>query len=84
MEVDLGYSDQGSGWEQPDVSVPESAPPPIPKMQPAQPEAIEEEVVTANEPEVPNIEEIEEEKPEKNLKIIQEKKSNSLKKYRKR
>lgn len=72
VEVDLGYSDQGSGWEQPDVSVPESAPPPIPKMQPAQPEAIEEEVVTTDEPEVPNIEEVEEEKPEEKPEIKQE------------
>jgi len=72
VEVDLGYSDQGSGWEQPDVSVRESAPPPIPKMQAAQPEAVEEEVVTTNEPEAPKIEEIKEEKPEEKKEVKQE------------
>jgi len=73
VEVDLGYSDQGVGWEQPDVSVPESAPPPMPKMQPAQPEAVEEEVVTTNEPEAPKIEEVKKEKPEEKPEIKQEK-----------
>ncbi|MDA3944013.1 MAG: hypothetical protein PF694_10795 [Bacteroidetes bacterium] len=72
VEVDLGYSDQGSGWEQPDLSVPESAPPPVPAVQKSEPEPVEEEeLVTEDNNEMPQLEETVEEKPEEQPEIEQ-------------
>ncbi|MDD4372821.1 MAG: hypothetical protein PHG67_02765 [Bacteroidales bacterium] len=70
VEVDLGYSDQGMGLIQPDEPVQEVATAtPIPPQEVVE-EVVEEEIVTTENEEVPQIEEIEqEEKPEE---MIQE------------
>ena len=68
VEVDLGYSDQGMGWVQPDEPVQEMVPVTPPPVQEAVEEVIEEEIVTADNEEVPQIEEIEQEEPEEPVK----------------
>lgn len=68
VEVDLGYSDLGLGWVQPDDPIQNVAQVTPPPVQEIVEEVIEEEIVTAENEEVPQIEEVKQEETEEPLK----------------